>query len=104
MSDPAALSPTSATAAPILTGLSDGFGAYYRPTDDQLRDIYARGIVVLDTNVLLDLYRLSPTARASMIRLLEALFSRIFVPYQVALARNILEQSAQSSRSLEGCL
>lgn len=84
-----------------LRGLVDDFGAYYRPTDSQLRTAYATGIVVLDTNVLLDLYRLSPAARGSMVSLLEALASRVFVPYQVALEFHRNRPAAVADRRSE---
>lgn len=85
----------------VLGGLVDDFGAYYRPTDEQLRDAYGSGIVVLDTNVLLDLYRLSPAARGSMVSLLEALASRVFVPHQVALEFHRNRASAVADRRSE---
>ncbi|MDV3124687.1 PIN-like domain-containing protein [Mycobacterium sp. 21AC1] len=67
-----------------LNGLGDEFVAYYRPDDETLRSSYATGVVVLDTNVLLDLYRLSPTARNSLMNVIEGLNRSIFVPHQVA--------------------
>lgn len=45
----------------------------------------AEGLVCVDTNVLLDLYRFTPSARADLIHVLERLGDRLFVPYQVAL-------------------
>lgn len=84
-----------------LRGLTDEFGAYYRPTDDQLRNAYSSGIVVLDTNVLLDLYRLSPAARASLVSLLAALASRVFVPHQVALEFHKNRAAAVAERRSE---
>lgn len=67
-----------------LIGLGDEFAAFYRPDDATLRSAYANGVVVLDTNVLLDLYRLSPTARNSLMNVVEGLNANIFVPHQVA--------------------
>jgi predicted nucleic acid-binding protein len=67
-----------------LIGLGDQFAAYYRPDDQTLRSAYSTGVVVLDTNVLLDLYRLSPTARDSLLNVIEGLRANIFVPHQVA--------------------
>lgn len=66
-------------------GLSDQFGAFYKPTDEQLKQAYTQGIVCFDANVLLDLYRLTPAARTTLLNLIEAIGDRIFVPYQVAL-------------------
>jgi hypothetical protein len=53
-----------------LIGLGDQFAAYYRPDDATFRSAYSTGVVVLDTNVLLDLYRLSPTARNSLMNVI----------------------------------
>jgi hypothetical protein len=49
----------------ILHGnkLEDLFPGYYPPTKEERRDAYRRGLVSLDANALLDLYRFSERAR-----------------------------------------
>jgi hypothetical protein len=64
-------------------GLFYGFDAYRTPSDDDFRSVFATGIVVPDTNVLLDLYRYSPEARDSLLDVLTKLGDRLWVPHQV---------------------
>jgi hypothetical protein len=71
---------------PVLTatsGLYKGFEGYRTPSDDEYRSALTCALVVLDTNVLLDLYRYNGQTRASMIDVIEALGDRFWIPYQV---------------------
>ena len=68
-----------------LTGFQDEFVAYYPATDEAKSLAYSEGLIVLDTNALLDLYRLSASARHEFLAVLEKVKDRLFVPYQVAL-------------------
>lgn len=95
-----------------LAGLLDGFEGYYRVARDDLERAYRHGLIVLDTNALLDLYRLSPAARGEMLSLLNALAPRLFVPYQLAWSSTVdvsmpLPLGARNSRisvsSFSGC-
>jgi hypothetical protein len=61
------------------------FPEYYPLTDDQVRECVTAGLIVLDTNVLLDLYRLPTTQREHVLGLLEQVQDRVWVPHQVAL-------------------
>ena len=70
--------------SPGLVNLEDTFRGFYRSTEDDWRDVLTGGLVVIDTNALLDLYRLSPSGRAELFSVLEALRDRLFVPHQVA--------------------
>lgn len=74
----------SSASAGEFTTLRSGFEAFYRPTPEELTAVYSKGLVVLDANVLLDLYRLSPAARKSLLDLLRRVRDRLFVPSQVA--------------------
>ena len=56
-----------------------GFEGYYRPDFDMLQE---EAIFVFDANVLLDLFRFSPSARKELIEILESLVGRIWIPYQ----------------------
>ncbi len=67
-----------------LVNLGDTFGGYYRASDEDWARVLQTGLVVLDTNALLDLYRLSPLARDELFKVLETLKDRLFVPHQVA--------------------
>lgn len=48
-------------------------------------DFYQRGLVVLDTNVLLDLYRVKPDTRIQVTKALSAVGDRLWVPHQAAI-------------------
>jgi hypothetical protein len=63
----------------------DLFPGYYPPSTDERREAYRQGLVSLDANALLDLYRFSERARGEFFRVLEKLRPRLFVTHQAAL-------------------
>lgn len=60
------------------------FAGYYDLSQEQFRRLWTDCVFVVDTNVLLDMYRLSPEARESMYNTLHKLKARLWIPYQVA--------------------
>lgn len=66
-----------------LGGLYDGFEAYRTPTEYQYRQLLTDGLVVVDTNVLLNLYRYNEKTRADLLSVLRGLGERLWVPRQV---------------------
>ncbi|MET8445644.1 PIN domain-containing protein [Streptomyces sp. NPDC004981] len=64
-------------------GFFDGFEAYRTPADLDYRRVLEQGLVVLDTNVLLDLYRMNARVREDMLTVLKAISERLWVPHQV---------------------
>jgi len=60
------------------------FPGYYRPTDDEFKKMWKQGIFVFDTNVLLDLFRYSQETVNSLLRIMESLKGRVWLPYQVS--------------------
>ncbi|CUU58251.1 hypothetical protein Ga0074812_11823 [Parafrankia irregularis] len=67
----------------LSCGLFDGFEAFRTPSDDDFRFVFSAGLVVPDTNVLLNLYRYSSEARDSLLSVLQNLGSSLWVPHQV---------------------
>lgn len=65
--------------------MKTSFHGYYPPSLEQYERLWKEGLIVLDTNVLLNLYRLPSTARDELISVLELLKERLWVPHQVAL-------------------
>ncbi|MFE9296548.1 PIN-like domain-containing protein [Streptomyces niveus] len=65
-------------------GLTDGFEGYLSPSDEDYRAVLTSGLVVLDTNVLLNLYRYEVRTRVDLIRVLERLSPRLWIPHQAA--------------------
>ena len=60
------------------------FKGYYRPEDGVMRDIWTKGEIVVDANVLLDLYRYSDDARDAFLQLLTKHATRVWLPHQAA--------------------
>jgi PIN like domain len=65
--------------------LADLFPGYYPPTKAERQDAYRLGLVSLDTNALLDLYRFTERARNEFFEVLEKLHPRLFITHQAAL-------------------
>ncbi|KAA3647176.1 MAG: hypothetical protein DWQ07_06665 [Chloroflexi bacterium] len=65
--------------------MKDLFPSYYRPTDDDFKEMWENGTFIFDTNVLLNLYRYKQETRDQLFTVLEALQNRIWIPFHVAL-------------------
>lgn len=59
------------------------FKEYYRIDDKDAKKIWEDGIIVVDTNILLNLYRYSKDTSDDVIRVLKSLKERLWLPYQV---------------------
>lgn len=59
------------------------FPGYYSPSDEDFKKMWDEGIFVLDTNVLLDLYRYSDETVKELFKVIELIKDRIWIPYQV---------------------
>lgn len=64
-------------------GLYDGFEAYKTPSDDDYSEVLTQGLIVLDSSVLLNLYRYAQQTRNDFISVLRSFGNRIFVPHHV---------------------
>ncbi len=64
------------------------FPGYYRKTEDELNQIWENGIIMFDTNVLLNLYRYSKETRKTILQLIEQFSQQIYLPHQAALEYN----------------
>ena len=60
------------------------FPGYYRPTATEFDDLWESGLIAVDANVLLSLYRYSPTTRKKLLRLFDRLRDRLWMPHQFA--------------------
>ncbi|MEU4332891.1 PIN-like domain-containing protein [Nonomuraea dietziae] len=63
-------------------GLYDGFEGYRTPSDRDLKRVLTRGLVALDANVLLNLYRYTSSTRADLFGVLARLGDRLWIPHQ----------------------
>ncbi|MCH6161580.1 PIN-like domain-containing protein [Streptomyces marispadix] len=66
----------------INHGLFDGFEAYRTPGAEEYQRVMTEGMVVLDTNVLLNLYLYSVQARQDLLSVLSRIKDQIWVPHQ----------------------
>lgn len=64
-------------------GVFDGFSGYVTPTEEDWKDVLSGGMIVVDTNVLLNLYRYNQDAREALLATLRKFDSRLWVPHQV---------------------
>lgn len=65
--------------------MQDVYLGYYPPSEEGFKHFWQQGIVVLDTNVLLNLYRVSQGTRDEVFDVLRKLDGRLWLPYQVGL-------------------
>lgn len=62
-------------------GIFDGFESYRTATRDEYVKVLKEGLVALDANVLLDLYRYGKQGRNDLIEALHAIGDRLWVPH-----------------------
>ena len=63
--------------------MRDKFPGFYPPAD--FNQLWQNATFVLDTNVLLNLYRYPKTAREQLLATFDKISNRLFVPFQAAL-------------------
>jgi len=61
------------------------FKGYYNLNESQFRILWDNAIFIFDTNVLLNLYRYQSSTRDSLLKVMETLGSRVWIPYHVGL-------------------
>jgi len=64
--------------------MKDLFTGFYRKNEDEIKEFWKNGIIVFDTNVLLNLYRYSDNTRNALINLISKFTTQIYLPYQAA--------------------
>jgi hypothetical protein len=65
--------------------MRQAFSGYYSPTQDEYVRLWNEALIILDTNVILNLYRLPATAREELLVVLEKFKERLWIPFHVAL-------------------
>jgi len=68
----------------VESSFSEQFSHYLVPRESVERAAFDSGLIVLDANVLLDVYRYAPEARNQLLSVMEKLRDRIWIPHQVA--------------------
>lgn len=85
------------------------FLGYYPPTEEELSELWSEGILVLDTNSLLNLYRYSATTTTEYLEVLKGLQESLWLPHQVAAEFHdnrlgLIEEQAKAFNDLIGAL
>ncbi len=60
------------------------FPGYYHPSEEQFNKMLKDALIVFDTNILLDLYRVSSDTSKNLMDIIRKLDKRLWIPYQVA--------------------
>lgn len=81
--------------------MKEQFRGYYPYTADELDSIWAAGIIVLDTNVLLGLYEQSPATRGTFVDALTAVADRLWLPHQVGVEFHRNRENTRRSATSE---
>lgn len=76
--------------------MREAFPGYFRPTGKDFDRLWNDGMFVMDTNVLLNLYRYSRPTRDELLEVLRALRDKLFLPHQVG--REFLERRLSTIR------
>ena len=66
--------------------MKDKFLGYYWSDEDYENEVWENGTLVVDTNVLLDIYRVSPETSEDLVKVLNtyAEKDRLWIPFQIA--------------------
>ena len=60
--------------------MRETFRGYYRPTHDEFSELWEKCVVILDTNVLLNLYRYPSEARDDLLKVFQQISDRLWIP------------------------
>jgi len=85
------------------------FPGYYYPTEKEFSHKFKECVFCFDTNVLLNLYRYTPESRDNLIKILQVVKDRVWLPHQVGLEyqrrrTDVLLNQIGLSGELEGIL
>lgn len=64
--------------------MREGFRGYFQPSKSEFDTLWAEGEVVVDTNVLLNLFRYPVALRDDLLKILRERADRLWLPHQVA--------------------
>lgn len=84
-----------------MADLESNFEGYVTVSEEVRSTLLSGGLIVFDTNVLLDLYELDEAARDTALSIIEGVADRLWVPHQVATEfwRNRVSRLARASKS-----
>jgi hypothetical protein len=81
------------------------FAVWYPRTAEEREQFVTNGLITVDTNVLLHLYRMTDKGRSEMLDLLSSLGDRLWIPHQVGLEFhrnrfNVIREQEQAEQNL----
>lgn len=90
-------------------GLYSGFESYRVLSSGDIQNALQTGMVVLDTNVLLNLYRYNEETVDDLLRVANAVSDRLFVPHQVVLEfwrnrQSVIASLGSAAKEAQGAL
>lgn len=65
--------------------MRDAFRAFYTPSDKEFEQIWSNGVLVLDTNTLLNFFRYTSKTRDEFLSVLKKFNDALWIPHQVGL-------------------
>lgn len=65
--------------------MKEKFGGFYRPTSSEFKKLWETCVFILDANVILGLYRYPESARKDLVKILNSIKDRTWIPYHAAL-------------------
>ncbi|MDR6761397.1 hypothetical protein J2Y38_001606 [Flavobacterium sp. 2755] len=68
--------------------MKNTFPGYCKKTETEIKKIWENGIIIFDTNVLLNLYRYSDSTRNTILDLINKFSKQIYLPHQAGLEYN----------------
>jgi hypothetical protein len=86
--------------------MKKSFPGYYQPSDNELKQIWENCVFVIDANVLLNLYRYTPSTSEELINILEKVSDRLWLPHQAALEYhknrlNVIQQQTDTYEKIQ---
>ncbi len=80
--------------------MKDIFKGYYQLEKEEFKDLWENSLFIFDTNVLLNLYRYQSSTRDALLKVMEQLGNRAWIPYHVCLEfqRNRLKVIAEQHK------
>ncbi|MCD8288797.1 MAG: PIN domain-containing protein [Prevotella sp.] len=65
--------------------MKEKFFEYYKPSEEKLKQLLNNSLLVFDTNVLLDIFRLSPENAQELLEVFTKRSEQIWIPFQVGI-------------------
>ena len=89
--------------------MKESFKEYYKPTDEEFKDLWDNCEFIFDANVLLNIYRYSPETTGEFFDVLINIQDRIWMPHQAALEYqknrfSVIDEQVAKCKQLENLL